>query len=140
MPPHVPRDRCYDAAQHLWARRDAESGRVRVGLDALGLESLGELAYVALHELGATVVRGEPIGSLEAAKMTSTIVAPVSGELVARNDAVLRDPLRVNGDPYGDGWLVEIEATRWEAEAALLIADDAIEPWVTAELERLARS
>ncbi len=140
MPPHVPRDRRYDADQHLWARHDAGTGRVRVGVDALGLESLGELAYVALHDLGTTVRRGEPIGSLEAAKMTSTIVAPVSGELVARNDAVLRDPLRVNGDPYGDGWLVEIAATRWEEEAAELLADDAIEPWVAAEVERLART
>ena len=74
----VPHDRHYDRAHHLWARRDDGTGRVRIGVDAIGLESLGELAYVELREEGRVVTRGEPVGSLEAAKMTTTIAAPVS--------------------------------------------------------------
>ncbi len=133
----VPQDRFYDKATHLWARPDAASGRVRVGIDAIGLESLGELAYVAVPEVGNTVERGGSLGSLEAAKMTTHVVAPVSGAVVARNDAALADPLLVNRDPYGDGWLVEIEPASWDAEAAELVSGDAIPAWAAAEIERL---
>ena len=133
----VPRDRHYDGIHHLWAQRDEGSGRVRVGIDSIGLESLGELAYVTLHAVGAAVGRGEALGSLEAAKMTSVIAAPVGGTVVARNEAVLGDPLLVNRDPYGDGWLVEIEPASWEADAGELIGGDAVAEWAAAETERL---
>ena len=83
----VPPDRHYDEARHLWAQHDASTGNVRVGIDAIALESLGDLAYVALHEVGTAVTRGDTVGSLEAAKMTTTVVAPVSGTVIARNDA-----------------------------------------------------
>ena len=104
----VPHDRHYDRVHHLWARRDEGTGRVRVGIDAIALMSFGELAYIALPEEGRNVTRGEPLGSLEAAKMTTTIASPLSGKVVARNASVLADPLAVNRDPYGSGWLVEI--------------------------------
>ncbi len=130
----VPRDRHYDRATHLWAHQHGD--RVRVGIDSLGLESLGELAYVALHPIGTTVSRGEPIGTLEAAKMTTAIAAPVSGTLIHRNEVVLRDPLLVNRDPYENGWLVEIAASNFSQESALLVSGDAISAWVAAEVER----
>jgi glycine cleavage system H protein len=93
---------------------------------------------VALVAEGKSVQRGEPLGSLEAAKMTTTIAAPVSGRIVARNAAVLADPLAVNRDPYAGGWLVEIEPSRWSQEAALLVSGEAIAPWAAAEARRLA--
>ena len=93
----IPSDRFYDRDHHLWALPDTESGRVRVGIDAIGLESLGELAYVELVEIGTSVTRGESLGTLEAAKMTGSISAPVSGTIVRRNDAVLGDPLSSAG-------------------------------------------
>jgi glycine cleavage system H protein len=134
---HVPRDRHYDRSHHLWALRDARTGLVRIGIDAIGLESLGELAYVALSTAGQLLARGTPLGSLEAAKMTSTIAAPVGGKIVARNEAVLADPLLVNRDPYGAGWLVEIEPSRWPSDSAQLVSGDAIGPWSAAEIEKL---
>ena len=132
----IPRDRHYDRT-HLWAHRDAGTSRVRIGLDAIGLASLGELAYVALQPEGKVVARGEAIGSLEAAKMTTTIAAPVSGTIVARNRAVMADPLAVNRDPYGAGWLLEVAPSAWSAESALLVAGDAVGPWAEAEIARL---
>ena len=102
----IPRDLYYDRSSHLWARLEP-SGRVRVGIDTIGLHSLGDLAFVALQPDDARVARGGSLGSLEAAKMTTTIAAPVTGEIVARNEAVLKDPSIVNRDPYGDGWLAE---------------------------------
>lgn len=137
-PTSVPRDRHYDPVQHLWARRDPATGRVRIGIDAIGLESLGELAYVALPDPGGTVARGRSLGSLEAAKTTTTIAAPVGGRVVARNDAVLADPLRVNRDPYDGGWLVELEPSAWAEESRDLVHGDAIAAWAAAEWQRLA--
>ena len=133
----VPEDRHYDAAEHLWALRDAQTGRVRVGIDALGLEALGELSYIAIEQVGGQVLRGQAIGTLEAAKMTRTLTTPVSGTLVERNEEVLRDPLRVNADPYGEGWLAVIEPSSWEADALELLSGDAIAPWAEAERARL---
>ena len=136
-PFEVPPDRHYDRVHHLWALRDEESGRVRVGIDSIGLSSLGDLAYVSLQAIGTTVARGGAVGSLEAAKMTTSIAAPVTGTIVARNEAVLRDPSLVNGDPYGAGWLVEIEPARFEQDAAELVCGDELDSWVAAEVERL---
>jgi glycine cleavage system H protein len=133
---HLPDDRLYDGEQHLWVRRDGGTGQAAVGLDALGLAAMGDLAYVALHPVGTTVRRGEPIGSLEAAKMTGDLIAPISGVLVERNSAVLRDPTLINRDPYGAGWLVAIEPADWERESPALIAGAALPAWVAAETER----
>lgn len=138
--PDVPADRHYDPAHHLWARRDPDTGRVRIGVDAIGLESLGELAYVALAEPGRRVARGGSLGSLEAAKMTTAITAPCAGTVVARNDAVLADPLLVNREPYGGGWLVEIEPPgpeAWQQDAARLVSGAAVAPWAAAEWAKL---
>ena len=136
-PLDVPRDRCYERDRHLWLQRDEGSGRVRVGIDAIGLESLGELVYVTLRDVGTTVVRGESVGSLEAAKMTSAVLAPVGGTLIARNDAVLRDPRLANEDPYARGWLFELEPSAWEEEAAALVSGEAVAAWAAAEIGRL---
>ena len=133
---HIPDDRVYDSAQHVWVQHDPATSQVTVGLDALGLASMGDLAYVTLRPTGTAVRRGEPIGSLEAAKMTGDLVAPVSGTLVACNTAVLRDPTLINRDPYGEGWLVTIAPADWEGESAALIAGAALPEWVGAETER----
>ena len=69
---NVPRDRYYDGTHHLWAMRDETSGRVRIGIDAIGLEALGELAYVAVDKVDALIARGASVGTLEAAKMTTS--------------------------------------------------------------------
>ena len=132
----MPTDRLYDGAHHVWAFRDSTTGRVKIGIDALGLDALGELAYISLQAEGIPVRRGDAIGMLEAAKMTSELVAPISGVITARNEAVLRQPGLVNQDPYAAGWLLEIEPSAWEEEAPLLLAGEAILDWVADELKR----
>lgn len=130
----IPADRYYDGSQHMWAKPDG--GQVLVGIDTLHLETLGELAYISLQAVGITVQRGESIGSLEAAKMTGDIIAPISGKLVTRNDAILRDPTLVNQAPYDEGWLVAVQANNWDNESEQLIHGDALPAWVAAEVER----
>ncbi len=131
-----PDDRYYDATNHQWALLDPAGGHVLVGIDSLGLEALGELAYISLKSTGTSVRRGESIGTLEAAKMTGDIFAPVSGTLVARNERVLRDPLLINGDPYNEGWIVTIDPSDWEAESTELVHGPALLAWVETEIER----
>ncbi len=133
---HFPDNRYYDDANHMWAKWDEAANRVVVGIDALGLEALGEIAYISLQAVGIPVQRGNSIGVLEAAKMTGDVVAPISGTLVARNEPVMRDPSMVDDDPYGAGWLVAIEPNDWQTEAAELIHGPQIPGWVEAEIER----
>lgn len=133
---HIPPDRFYDGIHHTWVRWEAATGRAVVGIDALGLEALGELAYVSLSAVGTPVKRSQPIGTLEAAKMTTDLVAPVTGVLVDRNESVLRDPTLVNRHPYDEGWLVAIEPTNWDEESLGLIAGETLPAWVTSEIER----
>jgi glycine cleavage system H protein len=130
-----PRQRHYDGANHFWARHD-EAGRASIGIDRLGLEALGELAYIALPAVGSRIERGDAMGTLEAAKMTTELVAPLSGVVVERNEGLLSDPSPVNTDPYGAGWLVTIEPSDWSGEATQLISGQALEDWVAAEVER----
>lgn len=131
-----PDDLYYDAANHQWAKLDVASGHVLVGIDSLGLEALGDLAYISLQAAGTQVRQGESIGTLEAAKMTGDLFAPVSGTLAARNERVLRDPLLVNGDPYNEGWIAAIEPGDWEVESRELIHGPALPAWVESEIER----
>jgi glycine cleavage system H protein len=119
----------------MWTQLDS-AGQNIVGIDTLGLESLGDLAYISLQATGMPVKRGESIGVLEAAKMTGDVIAPVSGMLMTRNKNVLRDPTVVNSDPYGEGWLVAIKAHDWEGEADELIHGPALPAWVESEVER----
>jgi glycine cleavage system H protein len=133
---HIPKDRYYDGANHLWARVDSATGRVIIGLDELGLQALGDLVYITLKEVGTPVKRGEAVGTLEAAKMTGDIIAPASGILIGRNESVLRDPSLVNRDPYDTGWIVSLDPTNWKKESTTLVSGAAIPEWLAAEVER----
>jgi glycine cleavage system H protein len=138
MPSNVhyafPPELYYDRATHVWARH--EGGRVTIGLDALGLESLGDMAYLSLQAVGFLARRGESFGSLEAAKMVGDLIAPVSGAIAERNDEVLRDPGLINRDPYGNGWILKITPSDWARESAELVHGAELRAWVEAEIER----
>lgn len=129
-----PPDLYYDPATHVWARNDGE--RVTLGLDALGLESLGDMAYVSLQAVGAPARRGQSLGTMEAAKMVGDLIAPISGMILAVNEAVVRDPGIVNRDPYGAGWIVQIAPSAWPADSAGLVHGAELTAWVEAEIAR----
>lgn len=132
----IPADRSYDREHHMWAQFEPASGDVFVGIDSLGLASLGDLAYVTLNDVGKSVQRGESMGTLEAAKMTGDLIAPISGTIVARNDNTVSTPLLVNQSPYVDGWMMVIKPNNWENESAQLVSGDGLPAWVEAEIER----
>ena len=132
----IPSDRAYDREHHMWSQFDSASGDVFVGIDTLGLASLGDLAYVTLQAVGMPVKRGESMGTLEAAKMTGDLISPLSGVIVARNDDTVRNPALVNQSPYVDGWMVVIKPSDWKNESAQLVSGDSLPAWVESEIKR----
>ena len=96
-------------SEHEWVRSAGETpGAVRVGITHFAQEALGDIVYVSLPELGEVVTAGESCGELESTKSVSDIYAPVSGEVVARNESLEATPELVNTDPYAAGWLFEV--------------------------------
>lgn len=108
----LPADYLY-SADHEWVdSSDVNEGDVvRVGITHIAAEALGEIVYVELPEVGDEAVAGEPSGEVESTKTVSDIYAPVSGEIVAVNEALADDAGVINTDPYGDGWIYQIRVT-----------------------------
>jgi glycine cleavage system H protein len=109
-------------AEHEWVSDAAGAEPVRVGITDFAQDSLGDVVYVQLPEPGTQVTAGESLGEVESTKSVSEIYAPLSGEIVARNDALNAAPELLNSDPYGEGWLVEIRPSDAAAVSALLDA------------------
>lgn len=105
-------------AEHEWISRDGETAQV--GITAFAADALGDVVFVDLPELGNQVSAGEACGELESTKSVSELFAPVDGEVVKVNDAVVADPSLVNTDPYGEGWLFVVKVS---AEPQTLDAD-----------------
>lgn len=105
---NVPEDLRY-SSEHEWARRLDDGSRVRVGITDFAQDSLGDVVYVDLPAVGTSVTANEAVGELESTKSVSEMYAPVSGTVTAINEALAEAPQLLNEDPYGDGWLCEIE-------------------------------
>ncbi|HEX6877466.1 MAG TPA: glycine cleavage system protein GcvH [Nocardioidaceae bacterium] len=98
------------SSEHEWVRKPGESdGSLRVGITHYAQDALGDIVYVSLPELGSEISAGDTVGELESTKSVSDVYAPVSGKVIARNDALDSSPELVNSDPYGEGWLFEVE-------------------------------
>jgi len=102
----IPTD-CKYAATHEWARLE-EDGSVTVGISDFAQNSLGDVVYVELPEEGQEVLSGDEAGVVESVKAASDIYAPLSGTVIAVNEALEDEPEKVNQDPYRDGWFFKI--------------------------------
>jgi glycine cleavage system H protein len=96
-------------AEHEWVR--SEGSVLRVGITDYAQEALGDIVFVSLPTVGASVAAGEPMGEVESTKSVSDVFAPVAGTVSARNEALESQPELLNSDPYGEGWVVEIEVS-----------------------------
>jgi glycine cleavage system H protein len=115
----IPEDLRY-TDKHEWI--STSGGPARIGITDFAQDALGDIVYVDLPEVGADVTAGQPFGEVESTKSASEIYAPVAGKVVARNDQLADAPELVNSDPYGAGWLIEIEVADPGAVPALLDA------------------
>lgn len=117
----IPEDLKY-SSDHEWVKQAEGASTVRIGITDYAQSSLGDIVYVQLPELGAAVSTGDSLGEVESTKSVSDIYSPVAGTVTGRNDALENSPELVNTDPYGDGWMVEIELADPAGTAELLDA------------------
>ncbi len=115
----VPEDLRY-STDHEWARLG--EGRVRVGITDYAQDALGDVVFVDLPEVGKVVASGEVLGEVESTKSVSEVYAPVAGRVVGVNDALADAPERLNQDPYGEGWLCDIELSEPDGVEGLMDA------------------
>jgi glycine cleavage system H protein len=104
---NYPEDLKY-SAEHEWVR-SGNGHSVRVGITEFAADQLGDIVFVTLPEVGDTVGAGDACGELESTKSVSDIFCPVPGIITAVNATLDMHPETINNDPYGDGWLFELE-------------------------------
>lgn len=119
----IPSDLQY-TAEHEWVRRTG-ADTVRVGITDYAQAALGDVVFVQLPDVGADVAAGDTFGEVESTKSLSDLYAPITAKVTAVNGALEANPELVNSDPYGEGWLVELQT-----EAA---ADGAVEGLLDAD-------
>ena len=95
-------------ASHEWLRTEAD-GTVTVGITEHAQEMLGDIVFIELPEVGTELAADEQAGVVESVKAASDVYAPITGEIVAVNDALVSAPEIANSDPYGDGWFFKIK-------------------------------
>ncbi len=119
---NVPADLFY-TEEHEWVRLEGEVAVV--GITDYAQHELGDVVYVELPQVGDHVTQSEPFGVVESVKAASDLFAPVSGEVIEINAALEDAPELVNNDPYGQGWMIKVRPSNWEAERANLLDAEA---------------
>ena len=104
----IPPDLSY-TAEHEWVQRVGDD-TVRVGITDFAQSSLGDVVFVQLPDVGTDVTAGESFGEVESTKSVSDLFSPVTAKVVAVNGDLEGSPQLVNSDPYGEGWLIELQA------------------------------
>ncbi|MEO6500785.1 MAG: glycine cleavage system protein GcvH [Jatrophihabitantaceae bacterium] len=117
----IPPDLRY-TSDHEWAKV-TEGNTIRVGITDFAQNSLGDIVFVSVHGVDSTVESGDTFGEVESTKSVSDLYAPVSGAVVARNEALDDQPDLVNSDPYGAGWIAEIRVADVAVLDSLLDAE-----------------
>jgi glycine cleavage system H protein len=111
------------ARSHEWARIE-DDGTVTVGISDHAQEALGDVVFVEMPDEGAELAAGDEAGTVESVKAASDIYAPISGRVIAVNEALEDNPEIVNGDPYQDGWFFKLEPLDLsEVESLLMDAE-----------------
>lgn len=108
--------------EHEWVLRTGADS-VRVGITDFAQTQLGDVVFVQLPEVGDELTAGDTVGEVESTKSVSDLYAPLSGSVVARNEALDQQPELINSDPFGEGWMFELTVSEPEAIDGLLDAD-----------------
>ena len=108
--------------EHDWVRLDGATATF--GITWFAQDALGEVVFFEPPEVGSTVSKDEPYAEVESVKAVSDVIAPMSGEIVAVNDALEDTPEKINQDPYGEGWLIKVRLTAPQEGEGLLDANE----------------
>ncbi len=109
----------YYSAEHVWARVE-DDDTVTIGISEYAQGELGDVVYVELPAPGRAVAAGEEIGTIESVKTTSALIAPISGEVTALNNALEDEPELVNSSPRDDGWMLRLRAAPVLSDSGLM--------------------
>jgi glycine cleavage system H protein len=110
-------------AEHEWVTAtEGDPSVVRVGITDYAQDQLGDVVFVQLPAVGASVGAGESVAEVESTKSVSEIYAPLAGEVTAVNEALAESPELINSDPYGSGWMMELRIADTDAVSGLLDA------------------
>lgn len=118
---NIPDDRRY-SSDHEWIRREGDTAVVTVGITDFAQDSLGDVVFVEIPDVGGSVKAADTVTEVESTKSVSDIYAPVDGTITAVNDSLDDQPELLNSDPYGDGWICSIEMSDPSQYDALLDA------------------
>jgi glycine cleavage system H protein len=108
--------------EHEWANMEGEVATM--GITNYAATQLGDMVYVDMPTVGATISQGDSIGALESVKAAADFYSPLGGEVIARNERLLDEPGLLNSDPFGEGWFVRVRTTDSSEFEALMSADE----------------
>lgn len=117
---NLPEDLYYLVEKHVWVRTDG-ADVITIGMNDVAGKLAGNVLSLTAKKVGKTVPKGQSVATIESAKWVGPVPAPVSGEIVAVNEDARKDPKLVNQDPYGQGWIVKLKPSNWEAEKVGLV-------------------
>ena len=124
---NLPDDLYYLVDKHVWLRVSGD-GPVTVGINDVAQNLAGPIVSCTPKKAGRTVPKGQSVATIESSKWVGPVPAPVGGEIVEVNEAVRKNPGILNRDPYGEGWLVRLQPSSWEADKGdLAIGADGVE-------------
>ena len=118
---NYPKDLRY-SKEHEWVKLEA-SGTALVGITFFAQEQLGDVVFVVLPKVGAHIKQFAKLGEVESVKAVSDVFSPISGEVIAVNDGLTKQPETLNADPYGKAWLIRVRPSNTSETHALLTAD-----------------
>ncbi len=109
--------------EHTWLKQEGDN-RGRIGITHHYQEQLKTIVFIELPQVGDEVVRNEVFGAIESSKATNDLYSPVSGRVVEVNRSLESEPILINRDPYGDGWMILVELSHPDEAASLLSAQE----------------
>jgi len=131
----VPEDLLYWVKEHVWVREEAD-GTVTVGMTDAAQHLAGKIVTATPKKVGRKVGKGRSSGTVESSKWVGPIKAPLTGEIVAANEDLAKNPTALNDDPYGAGWFVRIQPSDWDSDKADLVTG----PQAVSEYETFLQS
>lgn len=108
--------------EHEWIL--VEGNKAKIGITDFAQKELGDIVFLDINTIGKKVAQNEIFGTIEAVKTVSDLYMPVTGTILSMNSVLESDPQLVNSDPYGEGWMVEIELSNVDEISGLLSSDD----------------
>ncbi len=132
---NVNTDLFYDPKEHFWI--DISNNHARLGMSPLIQESKGAFVAIQMLTSNSELNKNESFGTIEAEKHVGPLKIPLSGRITKINNNVIDNPRLINYDPYGDGWLIEMELTNRDAEIdELITGKDNVVSWFESELQK----